>query len=286
MKYQHREDTLTITDLVYFDLARSCECGQAFRWHRYENGFLGIVSGRAALLTQEKDTLTVFPCQKADIPFWFNYLDLERDYSRIERGIFEHPKMCSCVCGSCGIHVFRQDPFETLISFIISANNNVKRIMGTIEKLCILAGDPIETPFGIQYTFPTPAKLAECSEDKLRECGTGYRAPYIQKTAELIRDGFPLEALRDMPLAQARKEITRLPGVGPKVADCILLYSLGHDDAFPLDVWMKRVMRTMFFNGTEPPKSELEQVISGLGAEAGIIQQYLFHYARSMKIEG
>lgn len=194
--------------------------------------------------------------------------------------------MCSCACDSCGIHVFRQEPFETLISFIISANNNVKRIMGTVEKICVLAGDPIETPFGTQYVFPTPEKLAACSEEQLRECGTGYRAPYIQNTSAMIRDGFPLESLRNMTLEQARKQIVQLPGVGPKVADCILLYSLGHDDAFPMDVWMKRVMRTMFFNGEEPPKAELEQVISELGAEAGIIQQYLFHYARSMKIEG
>ena len=95
-----------------------------------------------------------------------------------------------------------------------------------------------------------------------------------------------MEALRGTPLAEARKAITALPGVGPKVADCILLYSLGHDDAFPMDVWMKRVMRMMFFDGAEPPKGELAQVISDLGEEAGIIQQYLFHYARSMKIEG
>lgn len=286
MEYRLKMDTLIITGLVCFDLARSCECGQAFRWHRYENGFLGVVSGRAALLTQERDTLTVHPCKEEEISFWLNYLDLDRDYSRIEQGMLAHPKMCSCVCGSCGIHVFRQEPFETLISFIVSANNNVKRIMGTVEKLCILAGEPFETPFGTQYAFPTPVRLAACSEAQLRDCGSGYRAPYIQKTAALVRDGFSLEALRGTPLAEARKAITALPGVGPKVADCILLYSLGHDDAFPMDVWMKRVMRMMFFDGTEPPKTELEQVITELGAEAGIIQQYLFHYARSMKIEG
>lgn len=285
MQLSLENNALMITDIECFDLARSCECGQAFRWHRWENGYLGVVSGRTAFLKQNENILTITPCTEDEVPFWIRYLDLERDYKKIEWELRAHPKLCSCISESYGIHVFRQEPFETLISFIVSANNNVKRIMGTMEKLSILAGEPFETQFGVQYAFPTPEALAACNEEELRACGTGYRAPYIRNTAAAVRDGFALESLRELPLQEARKKITVLPGVGPKVADCILLYSLGHDAAFPMDVWMKRIMRVLFFDGQEPPKKEMNDAIEKLGPQAGIIQQYLFHFARTMQIE-
>lgn len=277
---------LTISGLSSFNLSRSCECGQAFRWHKAEDGYWGVVSGRAVLLTQQGDTLRIAPCREDDVPFWIDYLDLERDYAEIEKNISAHPKLGVCNSESCGIHVFHQEPFETLISFIISANNNVKRIMGIVERISILAGRAFETDRGIQYAFPTPEALAACTEEQLRACGAGYRASYIKNTAAMVRDGFPLESLRRMPLAAAREMLCTLQGVGPKVADCVLLYSLGHDDAFPLDVWMKRVMRTLFFEGKEPTGTDLKDMADSFGPQAGIVQQYLFHYARTMKIEG
>ncbi|MBR4019380.1 MAG: DNA-3-methyladenine glycosylase 2 family protein, partial [Clostridia bacterium] len=118
------------------------------------------------------------------------------------------------------------------------------------------------------------------SEQQLTAIGSGYRAPYIKKTAEMIAAGYDFEPLRTMDTPTARKELLQFPGVGPKVADCILLFSLGHTDAFPLDVWMKRAMRLMYFGGEEPCKKDMEQKIAQLGPNSGILQQYIFHYAR------
>ena len=220
--------------------------------------------------------MTITPGTDADIGFWLNYLDLYRDYQAIEDGVAQDSVLSPCLGYASGIHIFNQDPFETLISFIISANNNIKRITGIVERLCALAGTLVEGEIPY-YTFPTPTAIAALSEKQLTDIGSGYRAPYIKKSAAMIADGYDLEPLRHMDTAAARKELLAFPGVGPKVADCILLFSLGHGDAFPLDVWMKRAMRMMYFGGEEPCKKELEQKIAQLGPNSGILQQYIFH---------
>jgi len=164
-----------------------------------------------------------------------------------------------------------------LISFIISANNNIPRIRGIVERLCALAGEPIGPDI---FAFPTAKALARLTEADLRCIGAGYRAPFILGSARRVAEGFDLNALRDIPLAQARKALCSLPGVGPKVADCVSLFSLGHTAAFPLDVWMKRAMKALLFGGQDATPKQWEQAIAELGDDAGILQQYIFHYAR------
>lgn len=268
--------TINIKNTNCFNLARSCDCGQCFRWRREGAGWFGVAGGKGVLVTQSGSDISIAPAKESDIGFWLDYFDLYRDYAAIEREVEADEILSPCLDYASGIHIFNQDPFETLISFIISANNNIKRITGIVERLCTAVGEDM----GGHYAFPTPEAIANMTEDELMALGSGYRAPYIKKSAAMVADGYDLSQLRNMNLCDARRELLRFPGVGPKVADCILLFSLGHGDAFPMDVWMKRAMRLLYFGGEDPCKAELEAVIRSLGPNSGVLQQYIFHYAR------
>ena len=277
-----RNDTITVSGVRCFDLARSCTCGQAFRWREKDGGWFGVAGNKGADVRQENDRLTITPGTDGDIGFWLDYFDIYRDYAAIEDNVRNDAILAPCLDYAGGIHLFNQEPFETLISFIISANNNIKRITGIVERLCVLAGEKRQG----YYTFPSPEMIAGLTVEQLEGIGSGYRAPYIKKTAVMVADGYDIEALRNIGTTEAKKELMRFPGVGPKVADCVLLFSLGHTDAFPMDVWMKRAMRLMYFGGSEPQKSELERQIAALGPNSGILQQYIFHYARENMPKG
>ena len=265
-----------------FDLIKSCTCGQAFRWRERDGGCLGVVRGRAVLLKQDTNGIRAVGASPADAAMWAYYLDLGRDYSAIEEAAKNDPQLACCFPEAHGIRVFNQEPFEALISFIISQNNNIKRISGIIERLCEKCGEPMEFMGERLYAFPTAESIAALTVAELEALGTGYRAPFIKAAAEKILEGYDLEALRDMPLTEARAELLSFLGIGPKVADCILLFSLQHTDAFPIDVWIDRAMKALFFEGSSVKKAELYEAVDRLGEYSGIIQQYIFQYARAV----
>ncbi len=278
-----KEGKAVISGLEIFDLERSCRCGQAFRWQRYKRGFFGVARGCGVYAEQDGDVLTLEPCGEDRLAMWIDYFDLKRDYSAVV-GMFESDeRLRICLPESCGIRVFNQEPFETLISFIVSANNNIKRISGSLEAMSRLCGKRNRYDDRVFYSFPDPESIASLSIEQLLDCGTGYRAPYIKETAKAVCDGFSLEALRDTDIADARRKLLSLKGVGPKVADCVLLFSLGFSDAFPMDVWMNRAVRHLFFNGEIPSADSVNDVVKKLGPLAGIAQQYIFYFARENK---
>ncbi len=280
--YDVNDGILTFHGIERLSLPRSCACGQSFRWRVDGDGFTAPAWGRMIHAEQDEaaSELRLSPCAPEDAALWIKYFDLDRDYASLEAKLQVDPDLSPCVPCATGIRVFTQEPFETLITFIISANNNIKRIAGIVERLCVKAGE--KTFFrGCEYSlFPTPQAVATLSVDELTALGAGYRAPFIKKSAGIIADGYDLTALADMPLDQARKELLAFPGVGPKVADCVLLFSLSHTDAFPVDVWIDRAMTAIYFGGDTPRRRDLEQAIRALGSESGIVQQYIFHYAR------
>ena len=196
------------------------------------------------------------------------------------------PELAVCFPEAHGIRVFNQEPYEALISFIISQNNNIKRISGIIERLSAKCGEPLDFMGERLYAFPSAERIAALSIEELTALGTGYRAPFIKAAAEKTAVGYDLEALRDMPLSDARQELLRFNGIGPKVADCVLLFSLQHTDAFPIDVWIDRAMKAMFFEGNKVKKAELYEAVDKLGEYSGIIQQYIFQYARAVGRDG
>ncbi len=280
------ENAAVFTGVSCFDLNKSALCGQAFRWRETAGGVIGVVRGTPALAARDGDTLKVNCAGVPDAKMWANYFDLYRDYARIEKEVMNDPRLSVCFPEAHGIRVFNQEPFEALISFIISQNNNIKRISGIVERLCLKCGSPVPFMGETLYAFPTAESIARLTEDELTALGTGYRAPFIKKAAERVADGYDLEKLKDMELDEARAELKTFPGIGPKVADCILLFSLGHSDAFPIDVWIDRAMKALFFEGNAAKKAELYEAVSALGEYSGIIQQYIFQYARKLGREG
>ena len=281
---------MIIRGIDHFSLEQCLTCGQAFRWKSEGGGFKGVALGRAVYAVQQGRDVTLAGVDERAGRDFIRYFDLERDYGAIKRSYAGDPFLREGMEYAGGIRVLRQPPFETLISFIISQNNNVKRISGIIERLCQSYGEPInsgspksrEAFWGGNggYDFPTPQALTRCCPKDFEECGAGYRASYIAGAANMVAESFDLEGLALLPYEHAREQLQKIPGVGPKVADCVALYSLGFTQAFPADVWMKRVLRCVYgFKGND--KQMRAFIDSKFGMNAGLAQQYLFHYARN-----
>ncbi|MBQ9679805.1 MAG: DNA-3-methyladenine glycosylase 2 family protein [Ruminococcus sp.] len=258
-----------ITDL---DLRETLDCGQTFRWKELSDGsFCGVVRGKTAIAAMDGDRLTLDGADEADRAMWRDYFDLDLDYGAIKQELSAlHPVMAQAAEFAPGIRILNQEPFEALISFIISQNNNIKRIAGIVDRLCENFGEPIGGTRPA-YAFPTAERLAFLFPDDLAPIRAGFRHRYIIDAAQKVADGtIDLEAVRAMPYEEARAELMQITGVGIKVADCVLLYGLHRLDGFPLDVWMKRAMAVLF-DGMSP---------DSFGRYAGIAQQYIFHYSR------
>lgn len=276
MNIEYRNDSMIICGAQHFSLEQCLMCGQAFRWKSEGKGFRGVALGRVVYAEQDGCDITLNGVDESAGKDFIRYFDLGRDYGAIKQSYSGDPFLAEGMEYAGGIRVLRQPPFETLISFIISQNNNVKRISGIIERLCQAYGAPLCGG----YDFPTPEALTRCCEKDFADLGAGYRASYIAGAARMVTEGFDLEGLSSLPYEQAREKLQELPGVGPKVADCIALYSLGFTQAFPADVWMKRVLKCVYgFKGSD--KQMREFIDKKFGINAGIAQQYLFHYARN-----
>lgn len=242
--------------------------GQCFRVGEC-NGIWTVKAGVGSslrTLTVSQDDLSPI----TDDPFWSNYFDLGLDYEGLKAGFSKlSPIMAKACSYAPGIRILNQDPWEALCSFVVSQNNNIKRIMGIIERMCAFYCGGCGKDGG---GFPDVSTLASASEDALRALGLGFRAPYIVNTAKAVLYGdIDLDALRTMDIDAARACLMKVKGIGPKVADCALLFGCHRLDCFPMDVWMKRAMAEFFPNEDK----------SIFGEYAGVAQQYIFHYART-----
>ena len=248
------------------------DSAQVFHWQKFEEGFAAVVGGR---IMTEKDT-------DADACVYF---DDARDYSSLAKECGAFPIAVKAIESLPGLKVLNQPEWEALIAFILSANNNVKRIRGLVMSLCEKYGDKYTFGGHTLYGFPEPKTLAALDPNVLKKQVTfGYRAEYIVETSKMICDGFELGEIKHMPVEAARKELMRLKGVGPKVADCVLLFGCRHADAFPVDVWVARLMES-WFNVTGSREHMCLEARRLLGDNCGLIQQALFHAARTGKIE-
>jgi N-glycosylase/DNA lyase len=220
--------------------------------------------------------------ESEDRLFWESYLDLKRDYGKIKRVLTARDEaMARAVAHGAGIRILRQEPWEALVSFILSQNNHIPRIKGCIERLCENFGERIDCADGdTHFAFPDVAALAALSAEDLSPCGLGYRAKYVSKTARLVAEAGGaawLEALRDAPLAEAEASLLSLCGVGVKVAACVLLFGLGRTEGFPVDVWMARAAQELY--GVDAKDAAVDAA-ARFGPYAGFAQQYLFYYMR------
>lgn len=264
------------------DLHATMHSGQTFAFLPHQEGFIGAVDGRALFVRQEGDGL-LLDCPIKDEPFWHAYFDLDREYEALLAPFEGDPVFAACYRAYPSLRLLRQPVWETICAFILSANNHQSRIHRLYQLISAAWGEARTIAGATAYAFPSPAMLASADEAALRALGVGYRAPYLLKTARMIAGGFSLD-LDALPYLDAHAHLLRLPGVGPKVADCILLFSTRHGCAFPLDVWMLRVMRVAY--GMEgSPAAVKRQAMERFGDLGGLAQQMLFHGARTGVID-
>lgn len=268
------ENSVKVENVTCFSLSQTLDCGQAFRWREIaENVWQGVAFGRLLTLEKSGNTLIFHNTTKSQfLDIWQSYFDLDRDYDKIITEISGNEILKTASSFGQGIRILNQEPWETLCSFIISQNNNIKRIKGIIERLCSTFGEDM----GGYYSFPTAEKIATLTLDDLSVLRAGFRAKYILDAAQKVASKeINLTDLKNYPYEKAQAELMKIKGVGPKVADCALLFSHGQISAFPKDVWIKRAMKVLFDG--ELPKEAIPY--------AGIVQQYIFYYARETKLQ-
>lgn len=263
-----------------FDIKQLADSGECFRWNKIdENKYRGIFCNSVCEVTQNGNEVLIDGIE--DIDLINEYFDLTRDYKKIKEFYQQDEILKDAMKFGYGIRILNQDKFETLISFIISANNNIPRIKKSIEKISEKYGKKIKYKNEEYYAFPTPEELAMATLEELRECGVGFRDKYITKTCkEIVNGDINLEKISELSIEKAKKELLKISGVGPKVADCIMLFSMKKIEAFPIDVWVKRIMENLYIK-QEVTLKEIEKYSKDkFGEYAGIAQQYLFYYVR------
>jgi len=283
-------------DAVPFNLDVTLCCGQVFRWEKKGDWWYGIVRAQAFKIRQVNAELEF---ANADEKFIANYFGLDDDLQKIRAKIGKDEHIRKTLQEFWGLRIIRQDPWECLVSYICATYKSIAAIKQMLFKLSKKFGEKMSFDGCDFYTFPTPEKLAKTTEKNLMECGLGYRAKYVLQTSTRICENtFNLESLRKMPYQQAKKELINFLGVGLKVADCILLFSLGKREAFPVDVWVKRVILKHYaaqFPNAFIEKISTQESLSNseyeklnefgrnyFGEYAGYAQEYLYHYERMM----
>ncbi|ABN53275.1 MAG TPA: DNA-3-methyladenine glycosylase 2 [Hungateiclostridium thermocellum] len=286
-KIEQKDNKVIVEKVEDFNPVHVFDCGQCFRWIRQPDGsYTGVACGRALNVKYRDGVLELSNTGIEDFKsIWFDYFDLGRDYSHIKEKVMKDEIMREAVKFGSGIRLLKQNIWETLISFIISANNRIPRIMKTVDEISRLYGCEIEMDGEKYYAFPSAKQLSHATLEELEQTGAGFRCKYIMNAAKMVNEGkINLEDVCSMDTVEARDFLMRFQGVGPKVADCTLLYSGTKYDVFPTDVWVKRVMEELYFK-SEASFGEIQEFARDyFGKYAGFAQQYLFYYARENRI--
>lgn len=266
--YKTEAQRITV-DVDSLDVKATLECGQLFRYEKTAEGYT-VKSGEHSCFVRDAGCYIAIETNSVD--YFVNFFNLDRDVNRIKRELsrFDELKRPIESCGA--LRILHQPLFETIISFIISANNNIPRIKAIINRLCGLFGD----------VFPTPAALAELSVRQLDSIGCGFRSPYIARTASICAQTDILNRLYGAQTADAQKMLMSLPGVGPKIADCVMLFALARPEVFPIDTWMFKTQRV----GMETEAQLRVRLMDKYGANAGYAQQLLFYYNAILRAKG
>lgn len=274
-----------------FELKDIFECGQCFRWNPNEDeSYTGVFGNNVINVSKKENGDVLFEgvCEGNIQTICEKYFDIKRDYEKIKETLSQEDENLaeSIKCGK-GIRILNQDLWETIISFIISANNNIPRIKGIIERISKKYGKEIKFRGNSYYTFPTIENLNKASIKDLRDLGLGFRDKYIYNTTKLIiKKQINIEELKEKETTiEMRNELLKLSGVGPKVANCILLFSdLKRMDVFPIDVWVRRVMNELYIHNPDEAKvskKQIEKIAENkFGELRGVAQQYLFYWKR------
>ncbi len=290
MKITEIENRIIIEGIEDFNATHIFECGQSFRWVKEIDGsYTGVAMERVINVAYDiEDAVVVIDNTNLEEfhAIWFNYLDLGRDYGKIKKNLSEEPILAEAISYGHGMRILKQSPWEILISFIVSANNNIPRISKILNILSELYGSPIEYKGKTYFAFPTLAQLEKVDLEGMNLCRAGFRCKYILDAVKKVQYGeINLEEISKMDITSARKELMKVNGVGPKVADCIMLFSMGLHAAYPVDVWVKRVTEHYFLGKVVAIKDIQCYAEEKFGELGGFAQQYMFYYAREMGLK-
>lgn len=284
MKRYTKDGNYILEGIECFDIEEILECGQCFHFKKLGDKDYELINfGRYLHVSQKNDKVIMYNVSEDEYEsVWRSYFDIDRDYADIKNKLkATDERLISAIDAKGGVRILNQDFFETLISFIISQNKQIPHIKQIVHTLSERYGDEVVVEGNKHYLFPTVEQLLAVSEDELRDCKVGFRAPYIRDAVEKVADGTISEQeLRAMTQRNCMEKLMTIKGVGAKVANCVMLFSLGHRATFPVDVWMKRIMEYMYFDG-ETKKEEIEKLAYEMyGEYSGYAQQYLFYYGR------
>ena len=271
MKYEVLNNSVIVRDVRCLNVELCLFCGQAFRWKKNEDGsFHGVVDGKITDIVQKENEIIFLNTSQEDfLSLWKDYFDLESDYESTVKRFDEDKNISAAVKEYYGIRILHQRPWEALCSFIISQNNNIPRITGIIDRLCESFGERVGER---DYSFPSYERMKNVTAEDMAPLRAGFRSKYIADAVSKLCSGeISLEKIKEMPISEARTELMKIKGVGAKVAECTLLYGFGRKEAFPIDVWVKKIMAEMYPEGLPECTKDVE----------GIAQQYLFHWRRN-----
>ena len=286
-----KEQTYILKNVKSFEPKHIFECGQCFRWNIEDDGsYTGVVGKNVLNVKKDQNNIIIKGICRGNIKdVCDKYFDLNTDYEKIKIRLSKTDNnLKQSIEHGNGIRILKQEPWEALVSFIISANNNIPRIKGIIERISKRYGREIRWNNKIYYTFPNPTELSKASIKDLRELGLGFRDSRVFETTQMVNnkeiDIETLEKIEDTNCL--REQLLKFPGVGPKVADCVMLFSMQKHEVFPIDVWVKKVMTELYFEDSrkiEPNnKKILEFAENKFGKLAGLAQQYLFYWRREL----
>lgn len=289
MKVYEKENSVVIEGALDFDPKHIFECGQCFRWKAEDDGsYTGVAKGRVINVSREGNTVYLKNTNLEDFnKIWKSYFDLETDYAKIKNELKSMDEYLEKATEfGWGIRILRQDPWEMLISFIISSNNRIPMIQKAISNLSREYGTYIGKFNGVDYCdFPTPEQLSKASIADIRACSTGFRDKYIKATTErVISENEDVYNYENLGTEDCRKKLMEFNGVGPKVCDCIALFGMQKYDTFPVDVWVKRVMQEFYVEDDMSLPKIRKYAIDKFEDLSGFAQQYLFYYARELGI--
>lgn len=289
MDIREKNGNIYIDKVIDFNIEQTLECGQCFHFEKIgEMEYVVIAYGRLLHIKQEEDTLILYGKEKDEAEkVWIPYFDLERDYGKIKSTLLEKDeKLKEAITEKYGVRILNQEFYETLISFIISQNKQIPHIKKIVFALSDTYGKPLGQVGGkMYYSFPDVERLSEITEENYRELKTGFRAPYLKCASDMLNSTLKEEEIRKLSYDEAKDRLIQIKGVGDKVANCVLLFGLSHRNAFPVDVWIKRTMEAVYFDGADTSKEKIMEFAKGrFGEYGGYAQQYLFFYGRDGRV--
>lgn len=281
--YQICENKITIKDLKQFNITHILECGQVFRYKKLDDGYF-VISGENCAKIMQNESFCEIIC--SDVDYFVNYFDLNTNYNEIKNKLANFSELKPMLEFGYGLRILRQDPTEMILSFIISANNNIKRIQNSVNKISEKFGKLCKFGGIEYYSFPKLNELKKATEEDFKNFGTGYRAKYLVSAVEEL-ENLDYKKIDKLTSEEASKILLNIKGVGQKVCDCILLFGFNKQDCFPVDTWIRKVY-FIHFNSVEKEKQDKisekqirKDLVNIFKNLSGYAQQYLFYFERT-----